>query len=148
MPYDNSLKLRNSISYLDKEVISFLEDMFDGDNKVPNTEHMTATIDSMAQELGIYSDQWIPFHTKKNLDKFISCEGKARQLLAHMEVLSRMQNVGVLSEDNKNLLAIAGAGIKDSRTLIHMHEADVIANYHVRQILVLRQELIDILSSI
>ena len=151
LPYDNSLKIRNSIEYLEKEVIAFLEDMFDGSDQIPDTIKMTQTIDEMASEMGIYSNQWLPFHmaqSHERLELFRVCEGKARQLLAHMEVLSRMQKAGILSDDNKTLLQMAGANIRDKRIAVHMQEEDIITNYHIRQILVLRQELIDTLSSI
>lgn len=151
LPYDNSLKIRNSIEYLEKEVIAFLEDMFDGSDQIPDTVKMTQTIDEMASEMGIYSNQWLPFHmaqSHERLELFRVCEGKARQLLAHMEVLSRMQKAGILSDDNKTLLQMAGANIRDKRIAVHMQEEDIITNYHIRQILVLRQELIDTLSSI
>ena len=151
LPYDNSLKIRNSIEYLEEEVIAFLEDMFDGNDQIPDTVKMTQTIDEMASEMGIYSNQWLPFHmaqSHERLELFRVCEGKARQLLAHMEVLSRMQKAGILSDDNKTLLQMAGANIRDKRIAVHMQEEDIITNYHIRQILVLRQELIDTLSSI
>ena len=63
-PYDNSLKIRSTLEYLEKEVIVFLEEMFDGDLDYPNTVKMTKIIDDMGSQLGIYSNQWMPFQGK------------------------------------------------------------------------------------
>ncbi|MBQ9984673.1 MAG: FUSC family protein, partial [Lachnospiraceae bacterium] len=94
LPYDNSLKIRQAFDYLEKEVIVFLEDMFDGDKEYPDTEKMRNTIDDMASQLGIYSKQWLPFSVKndqKKLQVFLECESMARELMAQMEVLHQMK---------------------------------------------------------
>ena len=151
LPYDNSLKIRGTIEYLEKEVIAFLEDMFDGDNEYPDTVKMTKTIDDMGCQLGIYSKQWLPFKEKQNhkrLEVFRKCQGKARQLLAQMEVLCQMGTPGRLSEENRKRLKDSGAYIKDKRILDKETKPDVITNYHVSQILLLRQELIETLEEI
>lgn len=154
LPYDNSFKIRNSIEYLKEEVIRFLENMFDGDNQYPDTEKMTTTITEMAGQLGILSEQWFPLQRKQNARRLAilqECEGKSRQLLAQMEVLSRMSEPGRLSEDNRKRLEACGAKLGDtsevhsSQDMVKnsMQEVDVITNYHVEQILNLRQELME-----
>ncbi len=151
LPYDNSVKIKDSIAYLEQEVIAFLEDMFDGDKQYPNTDKMTSTIDEMGCQLGVYSSQWLPFRAKKSQSRlalFLICEGKARQLLAQMEVLCRMDNPGRLTEENRKALRGAGATIRDRRSIDTMEENDIITNYHVTQILKLRNELMETLSSI
>lgn len=151
LPYDNSFKIRKSIEYLKEEVIVFLEDMFDGDTNYPNTEKMTKTITEMAGQLGILSEQWFPLGEKQIAHRRVvlqECEGKARQLLAEMEVLSRMKRPGRLTEETRKLLADCGVVIGEQRrsaTADDIQEIDIITNYHVTQILKLRQELIDTL---
>lgn len=146
LPYDNSIKIRSTIEYLEEEVIEFLEEMFDGDINDSDTRKMTNTIDEMGSQLGIYSNQWMPLRTKKNHEKlqiFRICEGKARQLLAQMEVLSRLDSQGRLNEDNYRRLKEYGADIREQEKIAAPQEIDVITNYHVDQILNLRQELIE-----
>ena len=150
LPYDNSIKIRNSIEYLKEEVIVFLEDMFDGDNQYPDTKKLTKTITEMAGQLGILSEQWFPLQRKQNARRLAilqECEGKSRQLLAQMEVLSRMTKLGRLSEENRKRLEACGAKIGDaskvSGAIEESVEADVIINYHVEQILNLRQVLME-----
>ena len=146
LPYDNSFKIRNSIEYLKEEVIFFLEDMFDGDMQYPDTEKLTKTITEMAGQLGILSEQWFPLWRKQNARRLAilqECEGKSRQLLAQMEVLSRMTKPGRLSPENRKRLEECGAKIRDTRQIDIMQEADVITNYHVEQILNLRQVLME-----
>ena len=145
LPYDNSLKIRQTIEYLEEEVIDFLEDMFDEDKEYPDTEKMRTTIDTMASQLGIYSKQWIPFSVKRDKEKlqvFLQCESKARELMAQMEVLSQMENLGRLDEGLSIRLTETGAEIRDKRTIGRMNEADIITNYHVEKILDLRDDLI------
>lgn len=149
LPYDNSLKIRQTIEYLEKEVIDFLEDMFDGDCEYPNTDKMRATIDNMVEQLGIYSKQWIPFHVKNDkhkLEIFLVCESKSRELLAQMEVLHQMQRPGRLDAEVKQRIEKCGAQIRDKREIIRYEEEDIITNYHVHKILDLREELITLIE--
>lgn len=149
-PYDNSKQIRGLIASLDKELITFLEDMFDGDDKLPDTEAMTRKINDMARMTGIFSNQRLVLRLKRQkeeLEAFRTCEGKLRELLARMEVLSRMGHPGRLDEDNRKSLLACGANIRDRRPLDSIMERDVVTNYHVRQILRLRRELLDTLNA-
>lgn len=151
LPYDNSLKIRQAVEYLEKEVIGFMEDMFDGDKEYPDTDKMRATINDMASQLGIYSKQWIPFAVKNNkqkLDVFLKCESKSRELLAQMEVLHQMENPGRLDPEIKQRLERSGAQICDHRKIVRYEEEDIITNYHVGKILDLRDELIQLIEEI
>lgn len=151
LPYDNSLKIKQAISYLEKEVILFLEDMFDGDKEYPDTVKMRNTIDEMGSELGIYSKQWLPLVVKLDmhtLTLFLNCQGKARELLAQMEVLHQMEYPGRLDADIRKRLEESGADIRDKRVIDRVEEADIITNYHVAKILDLRQELIENINEI
>ena len=151
LPYDNSLKIRQAIEYLEKEVIGFMEDMFDGDKEYPDTEKMRATINDMASQLGIYSKQWIPFGVKSNkqkLDVFLKCESKSRELLAQMEVLHQMEHPGCLDPEVKQRLEKCGANIRDRRKIIRYEEEDIITNYHVNQIMDLRDELMELIAEV
>lgn len=151
LPYDNSLKIRQAIEYLEKEVILFLEDMFDGDKEYPDTIRMRKTIDDMGSQLGIYSMQWLPVVAKQDMKKlgvFLRCQNKARELLAQMEVLHQMEEPGRLDVDIRRRLEENGADIRDKREIDKIKEADIITNYHVEKILDLRQELIETISEI
>ena len=149
LPYDNSSQIRRLIESLDQEVIAFLEDMFDGDDVLPDAEVMTRKIDDMARQLKIFSNQRLLLRLrrqKEQLEQFRLCEGKARELLARMEVLSRMGRPGRLSDENRRRLKASGAVIQDKRPLKNPQERDVVTNYHVRQILNLRVDLLDTLK--
>ncbi len=151
LPYDNSLKIRQAIEYLEKEVIVFLEDMFDGDKEYPDTQKMRETINEMASQLGIYSKQWLPFRVKndkKKLEIFVQCENKSRELMAQMEVLHQLENPGRLDPDIRKRLEEAGADIRDRRKIIRYEEEDIITNYHVNKILDLREELMVLIDEI
>lgn len=151
LPYDNSLKIRQAIEYLEREVIVFLEEMFDGDKEIPDTIKMRRIIDDMVSQLGIYSKQWLPFSVKQDKQKlqvFLECESKARELMAQMEVLSQMKNPGRLDPDIRKRLEDSGADIHDRRKIIRYEEEDIITNYHVAQILDLRQELMEMISGV
>ena len=136
---------------LDQELIRFLEDMFDGDDVLPDAEKMTQTIDDMARQLKIFSNQRLLMRLsrqKEQLEQFRLCEGMARELLARMEVLSRMGRPGRLNEENRRRLKASGAEIRDMRQLKHPQERDVVTNYHVRQILSLRVDLLEVLKTL
>lgn len=148
-PYDNSSQIRTLAHSIDKEVIRFLEDMFDGDDQLPNSGDMNSTITEMARQLKIFANQRLMLHLKRqksDIKTYRVCEGKARELLARMEVLSRMERPGRLNEDNRKRLEKCGAVIRDDRPLVAAQERDVVMNYHVRQILKIRRELLDTLN--
>ena len=148
-PYNNSRQIRATAECLETELILFLEDMFDGDLHLPDTHKMTQTIDEMAGQLKIFSKQWLLLHLKRNrhkLETFQVLEGKSRELVAQMEVLCRMEYPGRLNDQNRKKLKECGAEIKDERLIDVEQEFDIITNYHVSQILTLRQELIDVLT--
>ena len=148
-PYDNSRRIRATVETLDKEVIDFLEEIFDGDDILPDTEAMVCQIDVLEQQLQIFSKQKFLLHARlqsEKLQKFKLCRTNARELVSHMEVLCHLDLPGILNPENRRQLIEAGANIRDERTLELLQEADIVANYHVSQILSLRQQLLDTLK--
>lgn len=145
-PYDNSKQIRFTVESLDRELITFLEEMFDGDNKIPDPKIMTRKIKSMERQLDTFSKQRLIGHVrlqKQAIEKFRICEQKARELVARIELLSLMGRPGRLTEENRSRLILCGADIRDERTMDSVFdERDVVVNYHVKQILTLRRELL------
>lgn len=147
-PYDNSRQIRSTIESLNKELIRFLEDMFDGDELLPDAEEMAGKIDDVAGQLRIFANQRLVLKMKRQrreLKAFQACEGKARQLVAHMEVLCRMERPGRLTQENKCRLGSCDAVVRDERQLDEINEIDIVTNYHVDRILSLRSELLEAL---
>ena len=148
-PYDNSRQIRSTVKSLDRELIHFLEEMFDGDNVMPDARVMAARVNTMAQQLAVFSNQRLLTRLgrqKKEMASFSICEAKARELLARMEVLSCMETPGRLNEENRRRLNACGANIRDERPLNSILAKDVVTNYHVAQILKLRRELLEVLE--
>ena len=148
-PYDNSRRIRATAEGLDKVLIAFLEELFDGDEILPDAKAMRRTIDDLQRELELFSNQKLLLHLrrqKEQLETFRLCENKARELVARMEVLSQMGRPGRLDDENRRRLLACGANIRDQRPLDSVLERDVVTNYHVRQILKLRRELLDALK--
>lgn len=144
-PYDNSRQIRETVRSLDKELIVFLEEMFDGDDVLPDPDAMETKIDAMGKQLAIFAKQKLFLRRRKQdlqLQSFRRCERKARELVARMEVLSHMEKPGSLDEENRKRLTDADAQIRDTRQPDPTSETDIITNYHVRQILNIRQELL------
>ncbi|MBR4983708.1 MAG: FUSC family protein [Lachnospiraceae bacterium] len=147
-PYDNSKQIRNTIHRLDRELILYLEDMFDGDENLPNVNKMVHSLDEIEHGLKIFSDQKLLFRLKKqknDLSTLLDCEEKARQLVLHLEILSSLSFPGILNPYNKERLERNGANPKDQRVLDEPTELDIVTNYHVSQVLNLRRELINAL---
>ena len=147
-PYDNSRQIRATVESLDSELIRFLEDMFDGDENLPDPAEMTSRIDTMGAQLTVFSNQRLFLklrRQKQQLEHFRVCQKKARELLARMEVLSAMGRPGRLNDESRRRLEACGAQIRDTRPLDAVTERDVVTNYHIAQILRLRRELLDAL---
>ena len=131
---------------LDKELILYLEDMFDGDENLPNVNKMVTSLDEINHGLKIFSDQKLLYHRKKqrnDLHSLWDCEEKARQLVLHLEILSALPFPGVLNLYNRERLERNGAKIRDQRIPAEPSELDVVTNFHVSQVLDLRRELIN-----
>lgn len=148
-PYDNSRRIRGTVESLDKEVIAFLEEIFDGDSILPDAMVMVRRIDELESQLRIFSRQKFWMHRRQQSEKlaqFRQCNAHARQLVSHMEVLCHLESVGILNDENRNHLLDCGANIRDDRKLELLQEADVVVNYHVAQVLWLRKELLEVLK--
>lgn len=147
-PYDNSRQITQTVESLDRELIRFLEEMFDGDDVMPDAKRMEKTVADMARQLTIFSNQRLFMRRrsqKRQLESFRVCEGKARELLARMLILSRMERPGRLSRGNLRRLRDCGARIRDSRPMKNPSEREIVVNYHVAQLLNLRKELLEAL---
>ena len=145
LPYDNSRQIRDSIESLDRELLRFLEEMFDGDEVLPDAAQMEQKVGDMARQLTIFTNQrlWMRRRAQKQeIASFEVCQSKARELLARMEILSHMERPGRLTKENRRRLRSAGAEISDNRPLRNPKEWDIVVNYHVSQILKLRKELL------
>ncbi len=148
-PYDNSLRIRQTAVGLDKELLIFLEALFDGDDVIPDSEKMTKKIAELEKQLQIFEKQklFLRLQTQhKQLKMFQLCETKARALLAQMVVLSSMEKPGCLDSENRRRLEISGAVIRDTRETETPSELDIVTNYHVAQILMIREQLLEILK--
>ena len=149
-PYDNSRAIRLAVESLDEDLIHFLEDLFDGNDRLPNTERMAAKNLELSKQLRLFANQKLLLHLKRQrrqLESFRACEEKAKQLASHMEVLCRMGIPGRLSEENRRRLSACGAEIRDDRKPDSVMEKDIVTNYHVQQILTLRRELMEALRT-
>lgn len=148
-PYDNSRQIRSTAESLDREVITFLEQMFDGDDILPDANTTARKIAELERQLSIFSNQKLLLKLKRqkeDLAVFQSCERKAKVLVARMEVLCHIDQPGRLNAENRRRLEQCGANIQDSRILDTPTELDTVTNYHVTQLLNIRQELMEVLS--
>ena len=149
-PYDNSRQIRRTIEGLDRELLRFLEEMFDGDLVMPDPARMEQKVGDMARQLTIFTNQRLFLRRrtqKQEIESFLVCQGKARELLARMEILSRMEQPGRLNRKNLRDLRSCGANIAASEPLKNPKDRDIVINYHVSQILKLRRELLDALRN-
>lgn len=171
-PYDNSRQIRATVESLDKELLCFLEDLFDGDEHLPDAKEMEQKLHVMAQQLEVFTNQKLVLHLKRQKEQLVVfqiCEQKARELLARMELLRQMGQPGILSEENKEALKACGIvrnktdedltgklseemssakeilAVREKEAQISWTERDVVMNYHVRQILNVRDELLEAL---
>ena len=148
-PYDNSRQIRFAAESLDKMLLRFLEEMFDGDDDLPNAEDMAAQVGSMDRMLRIFSQQRIfsrPNTQRKEVAMLTICEGKAKALVARTQLLARMGTPGHLSQETYDRLIEAGASIRDLPYTGEFDERDIVINYHIKQILTLRRELLEVLK--
>ena len=144
-PYDNRQQIHGAMESLEREILVFLEEIFDGDDILPAPEKMSQSISDIDRQLKIFSNQilWMrPSKHRRELVAFRVYEAKARQLVTHMEILSHLERPGRLNAENRQHLTRCGTKIRDLRPLNSVTALDIITNYHVECILTLRQELL------
>ena len=149
-PYNNSRQIRETMRSLDRDLIAFLEDVFDGDQFLPDPDGMEGKIAALQKQLGIFANQRFLLHRRRQareLEDLRACDRRAKDLVAHLAVLARMEMPGRLNAENRRRLQACGATIRDQRTLDSVMEIDVVTNYHVQEILTLRRELMDALQN-
>ena len=145
----NFRQIRFAVESLDRELIIFLEDMFDGDDILPDPDVLGRKFDAMQGMLHIFSQQRIFTHLKlqkKEVAAFEVCRDKALALVSRIYLLSVMGVPGHLSQEVCDLLAASGAKIKDKPWKGDLSERDIVINYHVKHILNLRRELLEALG--
>lgn len=147
-PYDNSKKIQQAMVSLDEDLIHFLQDLFDGGEHLPATEEMEKKIDVLEAQLATFADQRLlrRRHQKRTLARLRHCEDTARALLLEMETLRSIEHVARLNRENWAALRALGANLAEEVPQNRFSVEDLVVNYHVSRVLVLRQELRDMLS--
>lgn len=82
-PYDNSSQIRSTAESLEQDVIAFLEELFDGDEILPDPGDMTRKINTMAIQMQIFANQKLLLKLRRQQEEvevFRRCEEKAREL--------------------------------------------------------------------
>ena len=142
-PYDNSRKIRQAMVGLDRDLILFLEDMFDGDAKLPEAEAIEKKIDGLEAQLVLFSQQRL-LHRKRQkrvLQQLRSCEDTAQELSVELATLRNMERLGRLNRENRQALRALGANIAPEGPEGEPTVEDTVVNYHVARVLRLRVEL-------
>lgn len=147
-PYDNSKKIQQAMVSLDEDLIHFLQELFDGVEHLPATEEMEKKIDVLEAQLATFADQRLlrRRHQKRTLARLRHCEDTARALLLEMETLRSIEHVARLNRENRAALRALGANLAEEVPQNRFSVEDLVVNYHVSRVLVLRQELRDMLS--
>ena len=94
-PYDNSRKIRRTMEGLDRDLILFLEDLFDGDERLPEAEALARKVDALEGQLLLFSQQRLLLHRarqKRELQCLRSCEDIARELVVELEALRKLKD--------------------------------------------------------
>ena len=143
-PYDNSKKIRKTMEGLDRDLILFLEDLFKGDEHLPEAATLAHKVDALEGQLALFSQQRLLLHRarqKRELQRLRSCEDIARELVIELEALRNMECRGRLDQENRQTLRALGAKVKEEEPEKEQCVEDIVVNYHVSRALYLRQEL-------
>ena len=143
-PYDNSRQIRERIRSLDRELMTFLEDYFDGDGRLPEADEMNRRIREIEEQLAVFAGQRLPYRRrqKRELSRLQRCDEMAKALLTELEVLSHLERPGRLSGETRQRLANCGAKVAAVQPPPkEPDEMDIVTNYHVGQVLTIRRKL-------
>lgn len=141
-PYDNSRTIRQMMESLDDDLIRILEDLFDGDDHQPNADDLEKKVDALEGQLAIFSQQRLlrRKRQKREIQRLSTCEDTAQALMVELAALCSMPAVGRLNPENRQALLALGAKVSRETPAGETTE-DVVSNYHVSQVLRLRQKL-------
>lgn len=147
-PYDNSRKIRQMMESLDKDLIRILEDLFDGDEPLPQADGLEQTLDTLGRQLALFSQQRLLHRKrqKREIQQLSTCEDTAHALLVELAALCAMSTAGRLNQENRQALLALGAKVYREQPGTGETNEDVVANYHVSRVLRLRRKLKEQLS--
>lgn len=142
-PYDNSRKIRQMMESLDRDLIQVLEDLFDGDDHLPKADGLEKKIDTVERQLALFSEQRLlrRKRQKREIQRLSTCEDTAQALLVELAALCSMPAVGRLNRENCQALLALGAKVQRENPGGAETTEDIVSNYHVSQVLRLRQKL-------
>lgn len=142
-PYDNSKKIRQMMAGLDEDLIRILEDLFDGDGHLPQADDLERKIHTLEGQLALFSEQRLLHRKrqKREIERLSTCEDTAQALLVELAALCAMPAVGRLNRENRQTLLALGAKVSREEPSGTETVEDVVSNYHVSQVLRLRQKL-------
>ncbi len=146
-PYDNSRTIRRTMESLDRDLIEMLEDLFNGDGHLPQADSLEDKIDALERQLALFSQQRLlrRKRQKRELCRLSTCEDTAQALLVELAALCAMGEPCRLNRENRQVLLALGAKVTPDDPE-PSREIDIVANYHVSQILRLRHKLKDQLA--
>ena len=142
-PYDNSRSIRRTMEGLDRDLVAFLEDMFDGDDHLPEADALEKKIDALEGQLLLFGEQRL-FRRRRQrrlLRQLSDCADIAQELLVELETLRNMERQGRLNLVNRQALRALGAQVREEPPAGPERPEDVVVNYHVARALELRREL-------
>ena len=146
-PYNNRKQILTATHSLSRETLRFLEGLFDNGSHQTHIETLEKIVENLDKQVTIFSSQYFLFQRQqyqKAADIFQLYEDNSKRLVYHMEILSKIGTPGVLSDENRQRLADCGAEILDPRKpSVTPSDMDIITNFHVTQILDLRQTLME-----
>lgn len=142
-PYDNSKKIQQAMAGLDGDLIRFLEDMFDGDEHMPDTEVLEKKINTLESNLAVFADQRLLRRRRQRLllSQLRTCDEIVRALLLEVESLRSMERAGKLNQENRAALMALGAQIAPDDPERRFTVEDLVVNFHVAKVLKLREAL-------
>lgn len=150
-PYNNTKKACAVMREFDHEVLLFLEDMFNGDMIFPDTIRLSKELTAIAAQMKLFYEQLpvlrAPKH-RRNFEILCECQQLARQMVGYMQVICRMERVGILSHENQELLLERGANICVEEGPCSQNQTDIVMNYLLGHILSLQQELHETLDTV
>lgn len=142
-PYDNSRKIRKIMENLDTVLLPFLEDLFDGDCHLPETDLLEKQVDVVEEQLLLFSEQRLLYRRRREgeLKKLECCGETARALVVELETLRNMDSLGRLNLRNHTALLAIGVRLPENAYSEGEQAADLVTNYHVEKLTALWEKL-------
>lgn len=135
-PYNNRARITGLFTHFMQSIPAYVEKRVIY-GQYPDLSPLTQQLHYISEELSVFEKQhMLHAHGHRAQSTYLrGCEQLAQTVLQELTSLCAMDEKGRLSPQNAEKLSLLGLSVPDSLPILSATEADVVGNYHLRNLL-------------